>query len=144
MAMAGDAEHRPVAHMGDRAVDVPIMCSITRFGLRSPRLLLPMLRDYHRVLGNVKDPESFGFVKSAFLIESPTTCYSFSIWSQFPSFSANVPGHIEAARKVFGRLSVDPEHGPELWSTKWRLVTVSNNLNWPDFDLRGIVEPEAA
>jgi hypothetical protein len=137
------AEPQRLARMGDQVVDVPIMCSITRFGLRSPRMLLPTLRDYRRLLGNVRNPESFGFLKSAFLIENPTTCYSFSIWSEFPSFSANVSGHVQAARGMFGRLSYDSDGGPELWSTKWRLVTVSNNLNWQDFDLRHIIEPEA-
>jgi len=140
MPAAPGPQHRS-ARMGDRVVDVPIMCSITRFGLRSPRHLLPTLRDYRRLLGNVSEPESFGFLRSAFLIENPTTCFNFSIWSEFPSFSANVPGHVDAARRVFSRLAVDDEGRPELWSTKWRLVTVSNNLNWPDLD---VLESEAA
>jgi hypothetical protein len=137
-------ETADVAEVGERVIDVPIMCAITRFGLRSPRLLISTLRDYQRVLGNVRDPESFGFLKSAFLIENPTTCYTFSIWSAFPMFSPNVAGHIEAARRVFGRLSYEPERGPELWSTKWRLVSVTNNLNWDGFDLREVIKQKAA
>jgi len=50
-----------------------------------------------------------------------------------------VPVHVDVANKVFGRLSKDPEFGPELWSTKWRLVSVSNNLNWSDFNFRRFV-----
>lgn len=26
-----------------------------------------------------------------------------------------------------------------LWSTKWRLSSVSNNLSWPGFDLRDTI-----
>jgi hypothetical protein len=59
-------------------------------------------------------------------------------------FSPNVAGHIEAARRVFGRLSYEPERGPELWSTKWRLVSVTNNLNWDGFDLREVIKQKEA
>jgi hypothetical protein len=46
---------------------------------------------------------------------------------------------VEAARDLFGRLAFNAHLGPELWSTKWRLVAVSNNLNWADFDLQEVV-----
>ncbi|MGH2559555.1 MAG: hypothetical protein ACRDJH_10855, partial [Thermomicrobiales bacterium] len=51
----------------------------------------------------------------------------------------NVPGHVEAARRAFGRMVFRKGRGPELWSTKWRLASVSNNLNWADFDLRRLI-----
>jgi hypothetical protein len=129
---------------GDHEVDVPIMCSITRFGLRSPRFLLPSYLDYRRVVRSARDSPELGLLRSAFLVENPSTWYSFSIWSGYPDFSAHVPDHVEAARSVFGRLSIEPDRGPELWSTKWRLVSVTNNLNWQDFDMRRVIGSHAA
>jgi hypothetical protein len=126
-------------HLGGRSVDADVRCSITRFGLSSPRHLLPTILDYRQLLRSAEEPESFGLLRSAFLIESPTSCVSFSVWSGEPMFSANVPRHIEKARSMFGRLKLDPERGPELWSTQWRLASVSNNLNWGDLDLRSLI-----
>jgi hypothetical protein len=124
---------------GDHMVDAPIMCSITRFGLRNARSLLASYLDFRRVVGSVQASPPTGLLRSAFLVENPTTWYSFSIWSGYPDFSAQVPTHVDAARRVFGRLAMEPERGPELWSTKWRLVSVTNNLNWDDFDLRQLI-----
>jgi hypothetical protein len=83
-----------------------------------------------------RDAEVPGLLKAAFLVENPTTCYSLSFWSQEPALSAHVPRHIDAANSVFGRLAFDPDQGPELWSTRWQLTSVTNNLHWPGFDLR--------
>jgi hypothetical protein len=124
---------------GDHAVDVPITCSITRFGLRNARSLPASYLDYRRVLRVEQESPAAGLLRSAFLVENPTTWYSFSIWSGYPDFSAQVPTHVDAARRVFGRLAMEPGRGPELWSTKWRLVSVTNNLNWGDFDLRQLI-----
>ncbi len=94
-------------------------------------------RDYQRVLRESHAKQLRGLLKSVFLIESPRAWYSLSIWDGSPQFSAQVPAHIDAARRVFGRLHVyNDERGPELWTTKWRLVSVTNNLCWRDFDLR--------
>jgi hypothetical protein len=133
--MAGMDEEQ----LGGRTVESDVRCSVTRFGLSSPRHLLPTIRDYRQVLRSADERGSFGLLRSAFLIESPTSCVSFSVWSGEPMFSANVPRHVEAARHMFGRLKFDPERGPELWSTQWRLSSVSNNLNWGDLDLRPLI-----
>ncbi len=130
---------RSLKEPGDHDVDVPITCSITRFGLRSAGSLLPSYLDYRRVIRSAREAAPEGLLRSAFLVENPTTWYSFSVWSGFPDFSAHVPDHVAAARKVFGRLAIDAERGPELWTTKWRLVSVTNNLNWGDFDLRRLI-----
>lgn len=125
---------------GDHPVDAPILCVLTRFGLRSPIFLLPTYLDYRRTLKKARGTP--GLLRAAFLIENPTTCYSLSIWSKWddiPVFGTNVPIHVDAARRVFGRLLMSNHGGPELWSTKWRLSTVSNNLNWEEFDLRAAV-----
>jgi hypothetical protein len=132
-------EARLLTEPGDHAVDVPIMCSVTRFGLRSSRSLLPSYLDYRRVIRSAEASPGIGLLRSAFLVENPRTWFSFSVWSGYPEFSAHVPAHVDAARRVFGRLSIDPGRGPELWSTKWRLVSVTNNLNWEEFDLRSAI-----
>jgi hypothetical protein len=124
---------------GDHVVSPPISCSITRFGLRKASGMLPSYLDYRRVMKAVTAEPARGLLQSAFLIENPTTWYSFSVWDGEPEFSSQVPAHIEAARRVFGRLSLDPNEGPELWSTKWRLVSVTNNLNWSGFDLASFI-----
>lgn len=125
---------------GDHSVNVPIICVMTRFGLRSPLDLLPTYLDYRRTFkAAAKTP---GLLRAAFLIENLTTCYSLSIWRRWediPLFGTNVPHHVEAAHKVFGRMLMSKHGGPELWSTKWQLTKVSNNLNWEDFDLRSII-----
>jgi hypothetical protein len=127
---------------GDHPVNVPIVCVITRFGLHSARYLLPTYLDYRRVLKQAKATQTPGLLRAAFLIENPTTCYTLSLWASreaIPRFGTNVPYHVEAARRVFGRVSFAEERGPEVWSTKFQLNMVSNNLNWQDFDLRRLI-----
>jgi hypothetical protein len=127
---------------GDHPVNVPIVCVITRFGLRSARYLLPTYLDYRRVLKQAKATQTPGLLRAAFLIENPTTCYTLSLWASreaIPRFGTKVPYHVEAARRVFGRVSFAAGRGPEVWSTKLQLNTVSNNLNWQDFDLRRLI-----
>jgi hypothetical protein len=127
---------------GDNPVDAPVTCVITRFGLRGAGQLLPTYLDFRKVAEEARAVATPGLLRSAFLIENSRACYSLSVWAEqsaIPAFGGNVPSHVDAARRVIGRLAHDQERGLELWSTKWRLVSVSNNLNWPDFDLRGIV-----
>lgn len=127
---------------GEHPVDVPIVCTITRFGLRSPRQLVRAFTDYRRVVRQAQGTETPGLLRCAFLVEDPVSWHSLSIWSEreaIPHFGTNVPRHVDAARRLFPRLASDLDRGPELWSTKWRLVSVSNNLNWGDFDLRSVI-----
>lgn len=127
---------------GEHPVAAPITCVITRFGLRSACSLLPTYLDYRHVVREAVRRQTPGLLRSAFLIEGPRTWYSLSIWADsgaIPHFGTNVLGHVDAARQVFGRVAFSQNRGPEIWSTKWRLVAVSNNLNWGDFDLRGVI-----
>jgi hypothetical protein len=127
---------------GDTLVNVPITCVISRFGLRGARHIMPSYRDYRRVVREATQSHTPGLLRTAFLIENATTWYSLSLWTgpdAIPHFGTNVTGHVDVARKVFHRLAFDRARGPELWSTKWRLVSVSNNLTWDDFDLRGTI-----
>ncbi|HVR96578.1 MAG TPA: hypothetical protein VMW27_08190, partial [Thermoanaerobaculia bacterium] len=83
-----------------------------------------------------------GLLRTAFFVEGLTACYSLSLWADpdaIAVFGRDVPEHVDAARRVFGRLAISPRGGPELWSTKWRLTSVSNNLNWQDLDLRSLI-----
>jgi hypothetical protein len=130
---------RSLSTPGEHPVEVPIVCSITRFGLRNARSMLPSYLSYRRVRQAARESSVDGLLRSAFLIENANTWYSFSIWSGDPAFTAQVPAHLDAVRNAMGRLSFEPDRGPELWSTKWRLVSVTNNLNWRDFDLRGLI-----
>jgi hypothetical protein len=131
---------RSLTEPGDHAVDVPVVCVLTRFGLRHPLHLLFTYLDYRRTMKRAAG--SPGLLRAAFLVESLTSCYSLSIWASprdIPVFGRDVPEHVTVARSLFGRLAMSPRGGPELWSTKWRLSTVSNNLNWQDFDLRSLI-----
>ncbi len=126
------------------ATESSVVCILTRFGLRSPRHLLPTYLEYRRVIEEARATRTPGLLRAAFLIENPRVCYSLSIWAgmeAIPHFGTNVLRHVEAGNRIFGRLTFDPERGPELWSTKWRLIGVSeHNLNWPGLDLRGAAE----
>lgn len=55
--------------------------------------------------------------------------------SAIPCFGTSVQEHVAVARDVFRRLRFRKER-PEIWSTKWQLYQVSNNLTWDGFDLR--------
>jgi hypothetical protein len=132
--------------IGPRRVETPIVCVITRFGLRSRRHLLPTYRDYKRVVRDIERSGTTGLLKSAFLVENATTCYSVSIWldeAKIAHFGSKVHTHVDAARRVFGRLRVDPERGPELWSTHWRLTSISNNVTWDHFALDALIAQTA-
>jgi hypothetical protein len=148
--MADDGAGSWLRRGGDNPVDVPITCVITRFGLQRAGQLLPTYLDFRRVQEEARGAATPGLLRSAFLVEGPRTCYSLSLWTEqnaIPVFGADVPSHVDAARRVMGRLELDPDRGPELWSTKWRLVSVSNNLNWSGLDLReairAIAQPTA-
>jgi hypothetical protein len=127
---------------GDHAVGVPLVCVITRFGLRSPLDLLPAYLDHRKVVREAKGSATPGLLRATFLVSSPRDVFTLSIWSDMgsiPWFGTNVPGHVDVARRMFRRLRTGVDGGPELWSTKWMLASVSNNLSWDDFDLRSAV-----
>ena len=127
---------------GHHSVDVPIICVVTRFGLRSARHLIPTYLEYRRIMREVAQTRTPGLLRSAFLIEPPRTCFSLSIWAgeeAIPHFGTNVISHVEAGNAVFGRLAVAEDGEPEIWSTRWQLTSVSNNLNWEGLNLRELI-----
>lgn len=127
---------------GDHRVDTPITCVVTRFGLRSPLKLARAHLDYRRVVRDTRASGTPGLIHSAFLVESSTSFVTLSIWENLqaiPIFGTNIPAHAEVARQIVGDLSFDSRRGPELWSTKWNLISVSHNLNWDAIDFRTAV-----
>src|SRR5207247_381179 len=78
---------------GSHPVDVPIMCSITRFGLRNARSLASSYLAFRHLLREAARTPPDGLLKAAFLVEDPKTWYSFSIWSGAPMFSSQLPAH---------------------------------------------------
>lgn len=105
--------------------------------------MVPTYLAFRRVARHARS--SVGLLRSAFVIEGWRTCYSLSIWRHedaIPIFGTAVQEHVAAARGVFGRLTFDSTNGPELWSTKWRLARVSNNLRWDGLDLRSAIALE--
>jgi hypothetical protein len=133
-----------LARPGEHAVDSSVTCVVTRFGLRSPRFLLRSFREYREVARLASQAGVPRLLRSAFLVENSTTWYSFSIWRGAPALSAELPEHVDVARRSFGWLRIDPDLGPELWSTKWNLLSVTNNLHWDGFDLRQVLADEGA
>lgn len=106
----------------------PPICVLTRFGLKSPLDLIPLYREYGRVLRSTRRSGTPGLLKSAFLVERPTACFGLSIWTEKEAialFGTNVLAHVEAGNSVFRRLLVDDDGRAELWSTKWRLLGVT-------------------
>jgi hypothetical protein len=117
---------------GERSVAAPVVAVLTRFALRRPWHLLQTYVSYRWLMRRIRRAKPEGLIASAFLIEGPTTCYSLSMWASeraIPWFGTHVDGHTQVARGIFGRLRY-ANGRPELWSTKWRLVSVSGNLNW--------------
>jgi hypothetical protein len=127
---------------GAHRVNVPITCVITRFGLQGARHLLRSYADYRRVVQEATTTQTPGLLQSAFLVESPRVFYNLSLWADeaaIPHFGTNVPAHVHAGNRIIGKVAFAEGRGPEIWSTKWRLVSVSSNLNWGDFDLRSVI-----
>jgi hypothetical protein len=122
-------------------MDTDLCCVLTRFQFRSTPHLLSMRRRYRRVAADAERLEVPGLRQSVLLLESPTACFSLSIWDGLPLLSANVPSHIHAANSIFGSLAHD-DAGPQLWSTTWRLTSMSNNRNWPGCDLSDAITPD--
>lgn len=130
--------------MDPQEVIAPVFCSLTRFGLRSPRHIRSMRRDFSAIVEHAKHAQVPGLLQSAFLVQSPAACFSMSIWDRMPILSAFVPEHIAVANRVNRKLEIDQVTGPELWSTTWKLHSVSNNLQWAGFDLDKIARGEGS
>lgn len=130
--------------VGEFVVESPVVCVLTRFGLRRPWHLIQTYLAYCWLVRRVRRVAPGGLIGSVFLIESATTCWSLSLWRDegaIPHFGASVVEHVLVANDVFKRLRFYQDR-PELWSTKWRLIRASTNLNWEGCDSGGIVMRE--
>ncbi len=89
-----------------------------------------------------------GLLEAAFLVGGPATCFSLSFWRNaqaIPQLGPDIDQHVVAGNNVMRRLARDDDDRPELWSTKWRLVEVSTNLNWDlGFNLAQVLRDEGA
>ncbi len=127
----GEPRPLPGGKSRDHPVSVPIYGVITRFGLRySSPCCQPFstIDTWRRNRGPRGLQTWFG---RHFLSMMPA-CFRLSIWmplQAIPWFGTNQPIRVDAARKVFHQLAFITQRGPELWSTKWRFVSISNSLN---------------
>lgn len=95
-----------------------MICVTTRFQLKHLWVLAPMYLIYHGMRQNLaKAP---GLIRYAFLIQSPITCYTLSIWESEAAMAkfANTPTHVNAVRfaKRWCR---------DIWSAYWRIDAIS-------------------
>lgn len=123
-------------------VDSAVSCVLTRFKIRSP-LWLPFFYVAFRRVQREAREQIPGLIKSVFLVESPTVCYTLSLWSDDRSllqFGTVVTTHVHAANWSFGRLKRFQNKGPELFSAHWSLRSVSNNANWEGVDLKELLK----
>ena len=131
---------------GDHWTDGPSICVITRFRLRRPWYLISTWLHYRAVRRQALAHNSHGgLIRTAFLIENLHTCYSLSIWDSYaaiPQFGTDVKSHVQAGNFVISRLAISTRDRPELWSTKWKLLSTSHNLEWMGPDGNPYPEPE--
>jgi hypothetical protein len=99
-----------------------VVCVITRFRLRAAWYLPHMYLTYLRMRAELRTAP--GLIRYAFLIESPVTCCTLSIWAaeQHAARFSNVTKHIEAVRMAKRRCR-------QIWSARWRLDGVSEHAN---------------
>lgn len=130
--------------LGARLEASTVVCVMTRFQVRNPIQLLLLYRDYRRLIRQMA--RTRGLLRSTFLVESLRAACTLSIWDRvesIPYFGTSVPLHVQVARRSMGRVAMNGGR-PQIWSTKWKLIYVSNNLNWQGFDLReAVVSAEA-
>ncbi len=107
------------------------MFVITQLGYRHPFDLLRSYLRYRRLA--VKAARVPGLLSTRFLIESPRTCYTLSIWKDLRSialFGTLVEDHPPAVREAIGRLRWSKQ-GPETWSAKLIPITLHERLGKP-------------
>lgn len=144
MNLPGFLAEPSVPSAAHEETDSRIVCVLTRFRVRRPWHLVQTYLAHRWLIGRVRRVGPPGLLKSVFLVENSTAFYSLSLWTDeaaIPMFGTAVQEHVSVAREIFGRLRISSGH-PEIWSTKWRLHEVSNNLNWEGFDLRAMLDLE--
>ena len=113
---------------------------MTRFQLRSALDLARFYFLYRRVRRDAR--RRAGLLHAGFLIESPRTFYSFTLWEDDRAvldFGTHVHSHVQIAGHALTATFRRDVGRPEIWSTQWRLAATSDNLNWEGVDLRSLV-----
>jgi len=117
-------------------VETPIVTIVTRFRFVHVWDVARSYIAFRRIRDAARDTP--GYLHSVFLIENLHTCYSLSIWEHaaaIPVFGTMAPEHVRIGNWAFARLRRTARGERELWSTRWHLQTVSNNLAWEGFEL---------
>jgi hypothetical protein len=131
-------------HPPRATVDRPIVAVLTRFRFVHSWDVFRAYREFRRIRATAE--QTPGYLHSAFLVENAHACMSLSVWERaeaIPHFGTISRDHVRAGTWAFGRLARTPGGGRELWSTRWQLSTVSNNLEWAEFDLGALLEQPA-
>jgi len=133
-------ENATISSAGFEPVESGVTCVMTRFRLRSAWDLVRFYFLYRRVRRDAR--RCAGLLHAGFLIESPRTFYSFTLWaddSAILEFGTVVDSHVQVAGRALGATFRQDVGRPEIWSTQWRLAATSANLNWEGLDLRPLV-----
>jgi hypothetical protein len=99
-----------------------MICVTTRFRLRHFWTLLPMYLTYRRMRHDLD--EAPGLIRHAFLVQSPVSCCTLSIWESRDAVIAfsNVPRHVHAVRR-------SKRWCRDIWSAYWRIDAISAFAN---------------
>jgi hypothetical protein len=122
---------------GSQPVESSVVAVITRFRFKHVWDLVGAYLAYRRITADARLVP--GYLHSAFLVQGHHSCCTLSLWADagaIARFGTLVPTHARLGNWAFPRLR-RTSSGPELWSTRWQLAGVSNNVRWEGFDLHG-------
>ena len=115
---------------GHPRTDFPLFCTLTRVKVRT---WFDVLRAWYmfKTVRN-RSQRIIGLQRTKFLACADRSFIILSIWEREQAlleFASSVTSHHDSIRKILRRANWT--HGsPEVWSTEWRIWSVSNNLNW--------------
>lgn len=115
---------------GHPRVDYPLYCTVTRVRLRSAWHLPRAWSYFRRVRRQMHGLD--GLRRASFAIAGPRTFIILSVWDHeiaLLDFATSITAHHDAVRSTLRRAR-QIQGGPEIWSTQWKIWSVSNNLNW--------------
>jgi hypothetical protein len=124
---------------GYRRVNSTMACVITRFRMKSLFGVLGCYRHYRRI--RAASRAQSGLLAALFALDGNRTCYTISIWSDDEAilrFNTQSKRHIRAGNWLARRVEFSGGR-PELWSAKFILQAVSDNLQWNGVDTRATV-----
>jgi hypothetical protein len=121
---------------GYRRVNSTMACVVTRFRMKSLLGVIGCYRHYRRI--RAASRRQTGLLAALFAFDDTRTCYTISIWSDDEAilrFNTESSRHIRAGNWLAGRLDTC-EGRPELWSAKFSLQAIGDNLQWHGVDTR--------